>query len=270
VIVSVLLAVRNGLPYLTEAVTSVLMQIGPSLELIAIDDCSDDGSGTWLNTLAAKDGRVRVVRNDVALGLTRSLNQALAMARGQYIARIDHDDLWLDDKLTKQASYLEQHPEVGLLGTAYLEEAISGCWSRPPLLPLCQTDAEIRAALYCFNPFLHSSIMIRRDLLISLGGYDEGYRYAQDYALWARVLKHTQAATLPEVLCLRRVGEANISFRKERAQRFNAMRAKLTWAKYNGPSPRILIPLLRDLAVFISPEWFRRAVRSGLHGPTAK
>lgn len=268
--VSILLSVRNGLPYLTEAVASVLAQCGPSLELIVIDDGSNDGSGAWLDTLSAQDGRVRVVHNNVPLGLTRCLNLALGYAIGKYVARIDHDDLWLDKKLAKQTSYLDLHPEVGLLGTTYREEDIGGCWSRRPLLPLCHTDADIRAALYCFNPFFHSSILIRRDLLTSLGGYDERYRYSQDYALWVQVLRQTQAAILPEVLCLRRVGEDNISFRKERAQRFNALRAKLTWAKHNGFSSRILIPLLRDLTIIVAPDWFKSTVRARLRGSTAK
>lgn len=268
--VSVLIAVRNGIPHIKKAIDSVLAQTMRSLELIVVDDGSTDGTSDLLEQLARHDNRLRILNNPVSLGLTRCLNMALGPAIGQYVARIDHDDLWLDEKLAKQTSYLDMHPEVGLLGTAYREEDIRGCWSRTPLLPLCPIDADIRAALYCFNPFFHSSILIRRDLLISLGGYDERYRYAQDYALWVQVLRHTQAATLPEVLCLRRVGEANISFRKERAQRFNALRAKLTWAKHNGFSSRMLIPLLRDLAIILAPDWFKSAVRSRLHGSTAK
>lgn len=268
--VSVLIAVRNGIPYIKEAIDSVLAQTMRSLELIVIDDGSTDGTSDLLEQLARRDNWLRILHNPVSLGLTRCLNLALGSASGKYIARIDHDDLWLDEKLAKQTSYLDLHPEVGLLGTAYREEDIGGSWSRMPLLPLCQTDFDIRAALYCFNPFFHSSILIRRDLLNSLGGYDEGYRYSQDYALWVQALRHTQAATLPEVLCLRRVGEDNISFRKERIQRFNALRSKLTWAKHNGFSSRMLVPLLRDLTIILSPWWFRSTVRTHLHESTAK
>ena len=267
---SVLIAVRNGIPHVKEAIDSVLTQSMRSLELIVVDDGSTDGTSDILEQMARHDNRLQIIRNSISLGLTRCLNLALGCASGKYIARIDHDDLWLVEKLAKQTSYLDLHPEVALLGTAYREQDIGGRWSRTPLLPLCQTDAEIRAALYCFNPFFHSSILIRRDLLISLGGYDERYRYSQDYALWVQVLRHTQAATLPEVLCLRRVGEDNISFRKESAQRLNALRAKLTWAKHNGFSSRMLIPLLRDLAIIFAPGWFKSTVRARLHGSTAK
>jgi len=267
--VSVLMSVRNGLPHIEDAISSVLGQTQISLELIVVDDGSDDGTSTLLGNLASSDERLRVLHNEISLGLTRSLNRALSVATGRYVARIDHDDLWLERKLAQQVAYLDLHPEVGLLGTAYREADIRGRWKRDPLLPLCRTDTEIRDALYRFNPFFHSSILIRRELLVALGGYHEGYRYAQDYELWTRVLSRTQAATLPDVLCLRRVGDDNISYRRERAQRFNALRAKLAWARLNGFSPRLLIPLVRDLAIVLAPRWLKAAIRSRLHATTA-
>lgn len=267
--VSVLLAVRNGLPYVENAIASVLGQTMTSIELIVIDDGSEDGTGALLDDLAGRDGRLHVLRNPHSIGLTRSLNLALQAARGSYIARIDHDDLWLEQKLALQLDYLERNPQIGLLATAYREDDLAGRWTRIPLLPMCRTDVEIRTALYRFNPFFHSSILIRRGLLIALGGYDESYRYAQDYELWTRLLTCTQAATLPDVLCVRRVGNSNISYRKERAQRFNALRAKLAWARRNGFSRLLLLPLLRDLAVIFAPGRFKLAVRSRLHASKA-
>lgn len=265
-IVSVLLAVRNGGEHVESAIDSVLSQVFSFYELIVVDDGSTDDTSKILCGLADNVERMRIIKNEGSVGLTRSLNIALAASCGMYVARIDHDDVWSPEKLKKQLAFLEVHPEVGLLGTAYKEMSMDGLSMRDPLLPFCQSDSEIRRALYQYNPFFHSSIVVRRDLLLSVGGYNERFIYAQDYELWVRLLCHSQAANLPEVLCFRRTGELNISFRKNREQRLNALRAKLLWARLNGFSLDVLGPALRDLAVVCFPEFFTRIVRGKLHG----
>lgn len=264
--VSVLLCVRNGLPHVADAVESVLEQAGPSFEIIAVDDGSVDGSSDWLEKLALKDGRLHVIHNHSSCGLTYSLNKALVMARGKYIARIDHDDKWLPGKLHRQVEILDSDDELVLVATAYEEEDLYGRWSRNPILPICATDREIRLALYKYNPFFHTSIMVRRSVLERINGYDEDYRYAQDYELWTRVLTLGRAMTLSEVLCIRRMGEDNISVRKERAQRFNALRSKIHWCYKNGFSWQVVLPAFRDLIVVVSPAWLKGAARQRMHG----
>jgi hypothetical protein len=136
-------------------------------------------------------------------------------------------------------------------------------------MPLCQTDKEIREALYRFNPFFHSSIVARLEFINELGGYNERFVYAQDYELWVRLLHRTQAANLAETLCFRRTGDKNISVRKERAQRLNALKAKILWARLNGFKKEILPPVLRDLAVVLAPNAIKKFVRRGLRGGIA-
>lgn len=263
--VSVLLAVHNGQPYLIDAVNSVLSQYGPALELVVIDDGSTDSSAAWLADLSGKDDRVQVIRNHEARGLTCCLNQALRMARGRYIARIDHDDLWLPGKLARQFEVFELNTELVLVATAYCEEDLAQRWQRPSILPVIETDMEIREALYRFNPFFHSSIMFKREVIDHIGGYNETYRYAQDYEMWTRILACGRGHTIPDVLCVRRVGEENISIRKERAQRFNALRAKFAWCSRNGFSRQVIMPALRDLLIVILPGAIKSMVRGRLH-----
>jgi len=263
--VSILLCVRNGMPYLRDAVNSVLEQTGPLFELIAVDDGSIDESLNWLEQLAFKDKRLVVVRNYSSRGLTYSLNKALAIARGKYIARIDHDDIWLSEKLIRQVEFLDNHDDLVLVATAYKEADTFKGWKRNPILPICTNDSEIRLALYKYNPFCHSSIIVRRSILNSINGYDESFKYAQDYELWTRVLTLGRAITLPEVLCIRRVGENNISTVKERAQRFNALRAKIYWCVRSHFSLRVLLPVFNDIIIILSPTWLKNSIRKLMH-----
>ena len=265
-LISVVLCVKNGCPYITQAITSVINQNYKNFELILINDASSDGTLDLIREIQSKDDRVVLVNNDKSIGLTKSLNVGLKAAKGIFVARIDHDDLWLKDKLSRQLEAFELDDGILLVATAYEEEDLFGRWRRTPILPVCVSDKEIRQVLYRFNPFFHSSIMIRRSTLEQLGGYDESYRYAQDYELWTRVLKCGRAVTLPQVLCIRRMGDGNISLRKERAQRFNALRAKLAWCARNGASWRVVVPVLRDLMVIITPSWLKAAVRRQMHG----
>ena len=269
VTVSVLCSVRNGGDVLESAISSVLQQSHKDITLLIVNDASVDKTTDVLDRYAARDSRVKILTNSVSKGLTRSLNMALALVDTPWVARIDHDDLWHTKKLEKQLLYLKSHPHIGLLGTAYqeLHSDVSGQLI-DAILPLCQTDEEIRKALYQFNPFFHSSIMVKRELIQKVGGYNEQFVYAQDYELWVRLLSLTKAAILPEILCYRRVGAENISIRKERSQRRNALRSKLLWTKLNGYQKILLPAVVRDLAVIVTPKMIKSVIRKKLHSRT--
>src|SRR5262249_15246071 len=166
--VSVLMAVRNGSPWVREAAESVLTQTASDLELIVIDDGSTDATPDVLAAIG--DSRVRVERQ-APRGLTASLNRALSLARAPLVARLDADDLALPERFACQRRFLDTHPGIGLLGTAAREVDASGrelCIVTPP-----EEDAAIRRALIRRNPFVHSSVMMRRSTLVEIGGYDE-------------------------------------------------------------------------------------------------
>jgi glycosyltransferase involved in cell wall biosynthesis len=183
-----------------EAAQSILAQTADDLELIVIDDGSTDGTRALLATL--RDARLRVVPQE-RRGLTRSLNHALSLARAPLVARLDADDLARPERLDRQRAFLGARPEVGLLGTAAVETDAAGREVARLVPP--QRDHELRRALIRRNPFVHSSVMMRRALVEDVGGYDERLPVAQDYDLWMRMSRVTVLANLPDVLVVRRL-----------------------------------------------------------------
>ena len=196
--VSVLMAVRNAERYLHEAVHSILEQTLSDFEFLVIDDCSTDRTSLMLNECARKDPRILLSRNREHIGLTKSLNRGLAVASGEYIARQDADDISLPQRLLREATFLDEHPNVGVVGSSneYIDE--SGCSLGVSLRP---TDPQfLRWHLFFSNPFIHASVMFRRKIVANLGGYDEKFKRSQDYDLWSRCSYITELRQLPEVL----------------------------------------------------------------------
>ena len=111
------MGVYDGLPYVRDAVRSVLGQTYKDFELLVIDDCSTDGTAAELERVADGDDRLRIVRNDENVGLTRSLNRGLDEARGEYVARHDADDRSAPERLARQVAYLNANPDVAVVGT---------------------------------------------------------------------------------------------------------------------------------------------------------
>lgn len=194
--VSVLLAVHNGERHLRTALDSVLRQTFADFELVLVDDASSDATHAIVESY--DDPRIRVLVNDENLGLTRSLNVGLAAARGRYVARLDADDVSHPDRLALQVAYLDRHPEVALLASAYtrIDDDGRDCGDRP--VPL--TSREIRWRLLFLNAFAHSSVTVRRSVVVALGGYDESVRYPQDYELWSRIAERHELGALPQRL----------------------------------------------------------------------
>ncbi len=196
-LVSVVLPFRDPGRYLGPAVESVLGQTLRDLELIAIDDGSTDGSAAALAPLAAADPRLRVVAQE-GLGLVPTLNRGLSLARAALVARMDADDISLPERLERQVAFMERHPEVAAVGTAYRVFTDAGLTARassPPTRP-----ADVRAALASGNVMSHPSIVMRRDAVLGVGGYRAQFRDAEDYDLWLRLARRHDLANLPEVL----------------------------------------------------------------------
>jgi hypothetical protein len=209
-LVSVVLAVHNGRPYLSQAVDSVLAQTLAEFELVVVDDASTDDTWEQLQGYAARDRRIVLLRNEVNIGQTRSLNRGLDAARGRYVARMDADDVALPQRLAAQVAFLDRHPDVGLLGTACrLIDDVGRSWGR---FRQPETDLEIRWSMMLENPFTHPTVMLRSDLLAREGlRYDASFRVSQDYDLWSRVLRHTDAANLPAALVKYRLHDRSMT-----------------------------------------------------------
>ena len=212
--VSVLMPVYNGARYLALAIESILNQTYPYFQLIVIDDGSTDETESILEQF--KDPRILTLKQDHQ-GLIAALNKGLAAASGQYIARMDSDDISLPSRFASQVQFLDAHPDVGIVGTAC--HIIDGGGRLQHVQRWPSSDVHIRWALLLTSPFAHPTVMCRRDLLFDHHlAYDEAYTSAEDYDLWTRLLEHTHGANLDEPLLQYRTHGAGVTSRDRELQ----------------------------------------------------
>jgi glycosyltransferase involved in cell wall biosynthesis len=219
---SVIMAVYNGEKYLAIAIDSILGQNFRDFEFLIVNDGSTDATQRICESYEAQDSRIVLIRNEKNVGLTRSLNQALHISRGKCIARMDADDISHRRRFEVQIQYLENNPEVGLLGTFYQELDDDGNIHeeviRFPTQPMI-----IKWHLAYENPVPHPPIMVRRNILQKVGGYDEEWLTSQDYDLFTRLSQVTKLKNLPDILFYWRVHDKSISSQKNTEQRQNAL-----------------------------------------------
>ncbi len=197
-LVSVVLPVYNGEKFLAEAVESILKQTYAEFELLAIDDGSTDRSSEILNGFQYSDSRVQIIKQPRNMGLIAALNTGCQRAKGEFIARMDADDICLPERFERQVAYLKANPQVGVVGSNLLNIDEYGVVGHVSHLP---TSSGYLSWRMIFGSYLaHPSVMVRRDLLEALGYYrPEAHRF-EDYDLWMRILARTQVANLPEAL----------------------------------------------------------------------
>lgn len=199
------MSVRDGAPFLEEAVRSVLTQSFRDFELVVVDNGSSDATPAILARLAAEDERLVVVRQDPGLSLGAALNLGLARVRCELVARMDADDVCLPDRLGRQVSYMERHPQTAVLGSAY---RVFGAGEErtvhAPRHPL-----EVAWRYTWENCLGHPTVMLRRSVVLEAGGYPDGS--AQDFVLFSRLACRHRLANLPEVLLRYRVHGHNMS-----------------------------------------------------------
>lgn len=248
--VTVLLAVRDGLPFVRECIASVLSQTFADFELLLVDDASADETIAVADSF--RDRRIRVLRNERNLGQIPSLNRGLRHAQGEYVARIDHDDLCLPQRLARQVELLDAQPEVALCGTwVDVVDEEGRLWT--PVRGHIRTYVEfLEGVLINRYPFAHPTIMFRRDLVLSLGGYDETLAAAEDLDLYRRLaLVRRDIRVLEEPLVLYR--------------RHGGQMSQASWALVKDADAEGLERVLSEL----SPGIPARAVRLLLTGESA-
>ncbi len=196
-LVSVVMPVRNGERWLLETIDSVRAQTLTDYEFIAVDDWSADDTPRLLERAAQQDERIRVIRLAPA-GLVTALNNGIAASQGRYIARIDADDRACSGRLRRQADFLSAHPETGLLGS--WAEIIDERGEVTGRLQPPTSSQALSSMLVRQNPFVHSSIMVRKSVLQRVGVYRPAFAAAEDYDLWLRIAETAKVANLPEHL----------------------------------------------------------------------
>jgi glycosyltransferase involved in cell wall biosynthesis len=185
--ISCLLPVYNGEAFLVEAVDSILSQTYRDFELVVVDDGSRDATPDILRAFAEKDDRVRVVRRENG-GIVAALNTGLSASRGDYVARMDADDISLPERFQFQLDYLDVHPGCVLVGGFARSLKPDGSFDGRTT-----GGRHLRTDLSCFPPrvavAMHPLIMVRRAALLQVGGYRSTFPHAEDYDLFLRLSK---------------------------------------------------------------------------------
>jgi glycosyltransferase involved in cell wall biosynthesis len=216
--VTVLMPVYNGEKYLREAIDSILNQTFTDFEFLIIDDGSTDNTAALIKSY--EDTRISFIQNNSNKGLVYSLNRGLDFAKGEYIARIDCDDIADPERINKQTFYLETHPKIGIIGSCYLAFNTQSKNLRFGHLP--NTDYKIRWTSLLNNPFAHPTIMLRKDTLRKHNlKYDKNFPFTEDYDLWTRLLKFTKGVNLSQTLILYRIREGETKIHREEMLRLH-------------------------------------------------
>lgn len=204
--ITVLMPTYNGAKHIRTAIDSVLSQTFSDFELLIVNDGSGDDTLKVINSY--NDNRIRIVTNEVNIGITKSLNRGLKEARGEYIARLDDDDIALPERLQKQCNFLNTHQDVVLVGSfvEYIDKNGNPIRIRKtPIKP-----RVIQYELIYANCFYHSALMFRKEEILSIGGYNEDFKHAQDYELFSRLRDGYKLANIPEVLIQYRMNPDSI------------------------------------------------------------
>jgi glycosyltransferase involved in cell wall biosynthesis len=219
--VSVIMPVYNGARYVRNAVDSILNQTYENFEMIVVDDASEDGTNEILSSY--RDERLRLFCNNNNLGLAKSLNHAIKVSRGEYIARQDADDISHIQRLEGQVSFLDNNSEIAVLGTTtqWIDENGQTLlvWQQPT------ENKRIQQTLLTYCCLIHGSVMYRAQIVRDMGGYNENMRTGQDYDLWLRVSETHDIACLPEVLYMYRRHAEMASITNGQEQSKNAQEA---------------------------------------------
>ena len=215
--VSALLPVHNGERYIESALRSVMDQTLREIEIVAVDDGSTDSTPEILARLAAEDPRIRILRQEPNVGLATALNRGLEVCRGEYVARMDGDDLCEPTRFELQKRYLDTHPQVVLIGASIIQ--------------IDETDRPIHATRRPRDgfacrwlqrwelPLVHPTFMFRRAPAAAAGlRYDPSRRLTEDHEICSHFLRIGEVVNLPEVLLRYRVHAGSVSRRRWRDQ----------------------------------------------------
>lgn len=219
-LISVIIPCYNAEKYVEESVRSIIHQTYDNLEIIVINDCSTDKTGSILKNLAKEDSRINYIENIENLKLPRTLNKGIGLAKGEYIARMDADDIAISNRIEKQMNFLYSNPDIDLIGSNVQSIDSQGKKLHyRSYMPL--THEAITNGLYWKSTLMHPSILAKKSFFKDLDGYNI-IPYAEDYDLWIRgFLTGKKFHNLEDVLLLYRSHDKQMT-----DNRFNEKHAK--------------------------------------------
>lgn len=217
-LVSVLMPCYNVEKYVEESMNSILNQTYTNLEIIAINDCSQDRTGEILQRMAQKDKRIKVIDNEQNLRLIKTLNKGISLCNGEYIARMDSDDIALPARIEKEVAFLKKNKDHDIVSTLFYafrsENPSKRDFHHSPLY-----DRELRAYMLFKSGICHPACMIRKRIFTELGlKFETEYLHVEDYALWSEAIYKTKLANIGEPLLLYRVHKNQVSSLNENLQ----------------------------------------------------
>lgn len=242
--ISVITTTYNGLPFLSEAVQSVLDQNLVDFEYIIVDDGSTDATAEVVASI--RDSRLRYIQCE-RMGRPAVLNLALQEAKGRYVANLDADDWMLPDRLAEQRAFLDANPQVGMVGSAYYLHYPGGSET---LVEFPLIDADLRRRLFVGYPFVHSAVMYRHEVLVMAGGFDESLPCSIDYDVCTRLALRARLANLPAPLVVRRVHEQNYFMKHISPSQYLSAFSRIKWQYWkNSGRPLSVLPILLSTMV---------------------
>jgi glycosyltransferase involved in cell wall biosynthesis len=229
--VSVIMSVYNGERYLIAAMDSIWSQTFNDFEFIVIDDGSTDGTLEILKSYV--DDRLCLIHNPTNLKLSKSLNKGIELARGEYIARMDADDISSPGRFAKQVVYLDNHPRIGVAGGWAKRITDSGRLIGEIKHETHSDFVKWELCFYC--PIIHPSVMMRTNVVKALGGYSDTALFAEDYDLWRRLSCKTELVNIPEYVLLYREHSDSSSIKNQDSQKvLTSELRRLMLAEYIG------------------------------------
>jgi glycosyltransferase involved in cell wall biosynthesis len=259
-IVSVLMSVYNSEKYLALAINSMLRQSHRDFEFVIVNDGSTDKSSEILQCYATRDRRIRVISRKNG-GIVAALNEGLACARGEFIARMDSDDISVPQRLELQLAFMREHPECLAVSCQNLAIDPEGWPIRVVRCPLTHEEIETLHLSGEGGGLCHAAALIRRDALEALGGYRGEFELAEDYDLWLRMGEIGRLANRPEILFWFREHATSLSKSRREQQRLATWKAaedayQRRKIKFERPPPPPLNPAAMDYQM----RWARYAL----------
>jgi glycosyltransferase involved in cell wall biosynthesis len=219
-LISIVMSAYNSERFISDSISSILNQTYEDWELVIINDASSDNTLKIIDQFSEKDSRIKLIDNENNLGLTVSLNVGIKNSNGEFIARLDSDDLAEPFRLDTQFNYLRTHSDVGLVGSgAYL---INSYGNKIGSMNVMSQQYFVNKFLIHLNPFIHSSIMVRREALNNIGSYREKFRYSQDYDLILRLHDKYTLSNISMPLIRWRVSDGSLTMKYHTLQRIYA------------------------------------------------
>ena len=246
--ISVIMSVYNCFPFLSESIKSVLVQPLKDFELIIVDDSSTDKSIEIIRKFMEKDKRIKLIKNKKNIGLTKSLNKGLKIAKGKYIARIDTDDISLPNRFQIQYQFMKENPNIFLTGgtAIIIDENEKEIKKYKPIT----NEGKLKKILKKCNAICHSTIMFKNE---KNNFYREKFYYSQDYDFYLKMLSEgKRLLNIPDVLIKYRITPEAISSLQrtkqklfaEKAKEFYLQRLKTGKDKYESFNPNDILSRL--------------------------